>query len=144
MSLENAITIIRDYYVNDQLHRQKSCRNGKLMGERKFWFTNGQLWHREFFRDGVREGKCQGWHQDGTPYIQSFYRNGKIEGEKRTWYRSGCRSDQIFYRNAQSIDENFTLRKKLVILRFRKLIQNRETHPINTFLISDLEQTVHW
>lgn len=140
MSSENGINMTQTWYDNRELWTRRSSKNGKEGNESRIWHENGQLAQRQFYQDGKREGEVKLWHANGNPFIKTFYRAGKLEGERKMWNADGFLVGKLFYRNDDSIDGNFTRKKRLLILRFKKLY-NRDVYRMDTFLISDLGKT---
>lgn len=89
------------FYLTGGIMSREFYKNGKLEGERKYWYQDGQLQEQDFYRNGKREGEHKSWYDDGQINIQEFYQGGKLEKERKVWYENGRVRMKEFYRNGK-------------------------------------------
>jgi antitoxin component YwqK of YwqJK toxin-antitoxin module len=128
------------WYEDGELWAWDSWKNGKLNGERKTWYHNRNLHIHSFYQDGDLEGWHKVWDKDGRLHALEFYRNGKQEGAQKYRYGDGLVLSS-FYRDDEHVDVDFTMRRKLLVLKLKKLLfrmSYKRRDSIELFLILDL------
>lgn len=112
-------------------------------GEHTFRYNNGQLLTHSFLRNGKLDGKHKEWHRNGRPMAQEFYQNGILDGESKVWNLDGTMASHYYYRNGEIVDRNFTLGKKVAILRAKRWLFSQCFKSFdNPYIIYDLLKVV--
>lgn len=120
------------------LYQRDLYKEGLLDGECKIKYENGRNWEHAFWKSGHINGKYKYWLNDGSPYCLEFFRYGSMEGESKTYFGSGHVHGR-FFRNGKTIDNDFTLKKKMILLKLKKCLYGYIFPDIDSFLIDDLK-----
>lgn len=131
------------WYGHGKIQTKGFYRGGNPEGMRRHWNEKGQLIIREFYQEGCLEGERAGWHANGTLAYREFHRNGFQEGEYKSWYRDSHPLNYEYWVLGMPIDSSFSLRKKMIFLRMKRILQNRITHLPESTIISDLERVIY-
>lgn len=142
MSLNNLKEVSAHWYSSKQLMMRELYR-GEELEECKMWYQNGQLWQQTFYRDRKPQGEYKSWHANGNPFMRGFYRNGKLEGDCKVWRINGEFVSRNFQREGKTVDEYFTQRKKLVLIKVKKYLHHRSFPSTSLYIIPDLERVVY-
>lgn len=73
------------YYLNGQIERVQSLKNGKAHGERKYFFPNGVVYGVETIQNGQLDGPVQWNFINGDPHTLDHYKSGRKVGYSYYW-----------------------------------------------------------
>ncbi len=65
------------YYVDGQIKKKESYKDGKPDGTWEMYHENGQLRSRGFFKDAELNGALEIYSEDGLLMVKDAYVNGK-------------------------------------------------------------------
>lgn len=129
--------------------------NPELEGKQEGRHRNGVLRERRFYQNGKINGKYTSWHDNGDLFLSEFFRDGLMEGESKSYYsglymaNDSLKIGQIrmyalrrFYKNGKAIDNNFSWKKKQILLELKKLLYPHLIPDYNSFLICDLKNMI--
>lgn len=131
------------WHTNGKIKTKGFYRSGNPEGMRRHWDEKGRLMIREFYQEGCLEGERAGWHANGTLAYREFHRNGFQEGEYKSWYRDSHPLNYEYWVLGMPIDSSFSLRKKMIFLRMKRIVRNRITHLPESIIIPDLERVIY-
>jgi len=70
------------YYGSDLIQSVETYKNGKLDGERTWWYENGQMKSEVKWKNGIKNGKFTSWHENGQIKNESNFKDGEcISGD---------------------------------------------------------------
>ncbi len=75
---DSSKVVIRKYYYNGKLRRERNYHQGQLHGVSKGWYSNGKLWCEYNYHQGQRHGISKGWYESGKLCQEYNYRYGKL------------------------------------------------------------------
>jgi len=87
--LEIPFTIIRDYWLNGQIHRITTMKNDKYHSIYRSWYETGQLYSEQHWKDGKKDGIHRSWYENGQLCWEQHWKDGKRDGIHRGWYENG-------------------------------------------------------
>ncbi|MFD2569497.1 toxin-antitoxin system YwqK family antitoxin [Spirosoma soli] len=76
----------QSFYPTGQIEYKEFYKNGRLEGERLYWYPNGQLWGHETYVDGLKDGIAEVRFDDGHLARKEKYKAGSLVDTSQSWY----------------------------------------------------------
>jgi antitoxin component YwqK of YwqJK toxin-antitoxin module len=90
--LENTLDkmkMVKEYYRNGQIEREKNYKDGKLDGKYTLYYYNGEIKSEKNFKDGKKDGKWTLYHENGQRRSEENYIDGRGDGKYTYYYENG-------------------------------------------------------
>ena len=90
------------YYVNGQVLRRLTYKDGKMDGIQRIFHENGWLRERATFKDGLLQGDFAfTFHDNGMVSNRTSYKNGKPDGISETYAEDGRIISRMEYKDGE-------------------------------------------
>lgn len=73
-------------------------KDGRKIGQEKWWHENGTVKYQAVYRDGFRNGEYSAFYTDGKLWYQGFEIMGRPESTLTYWYPTGKLHSVAFFR----------------------------------------------
>lgn len=94
--LPDSISI--QYYPDGKIKYKFKWTNGKLNGERLYFYQDGNVGSYGIYFEGLRQGKFVEYYQDGKIKAESYFTNDTLNGEQIEYFPSSKYSLKVNYR----------------------------------------------
>lgn len=84
------------YPGTDTPQMEMPMKDGKMHGERVYYFESGKVRQRANFKEGLLHGVSEEWDEAGRQLAKVSYANGKLDGEAVYWDSEGEVTKRVY------------------------------------------------
>lgn len=93
------------YYINDNLVRKATYKDGKRHGEYIEWYSDypplklpKHMYFKCEYKNDLMDGEYKQWHINRKLIEKSYYKKGELNGERKTWFPDESLRSICFYK----------------------------------------------